>query len=105
MSKILKPCPFCGSKPKWDKSRRNFEDDKNAFYSLYCDNDNCGVVETYWHPSKELAIAAWNTRPAADVERLVEAARALYKNACTNTKKAPVALWADLEAALEPFKK
>lgn len=53
----LKPCPFCGKKPKL----YNFQLSKA--YIVSCVNDNCKIrPETVVYQRKPYAIKAWNKR-------------------------------------------
>lgn len=57
----LKPCPFCGTKPKvWETM------DEYAYIPIYtvgCTSMRCAVrVETYKCRTKEEAAEIWNTR-------------------------------------------
>ena len=58
MENKLKPCPFCGRKPKICK-RPKFP--KGLEWSIYCDRDNVRVHTCSMETRKE-AIAAWNRR-------------------------------------------
>ena len=58
MEHTLKPCPFCGSEAKTDKSRP----------SAYCPNTECMMV------GYDIPLDDWNTRPIEDelIEALIE---------------------------------
>ena len=78
MSRVLKPCPFCGGKAKLRMTSRGYDSGDCAMlinqFKVYCD---CGM-ETKVYGSKiwqdrngyvhidengaELAVAAWNRR-------------------------------------------
>lgn len=57
MSKTLKRCPFCGSKPRFSAS----DDDYCAF--VICTNDRCSA--RIYLPQDGQAIEAWNNRVEA----------------------------------------
>ena len=67
---ILKPCPFCGKKPRlWYRSKGICK------YTIGCDNPECflwipkDVLKSHLHNyapcfrEKKEAIEVWNTRP------------------------------------------
>lgn len=55
----LKPCPFCGSKPRSQWFDATSEDDDCGYWGIDC-------CQAFAHEAtKADAIAAWNTRPAA----------------------------------------
>ena len=69
MSEALKPCPFCGIDA--DISHSN----NCTYFYAFCGNNDCEIQpEGGLRDTKQLAIAAWNTRPVEDA--LVEALRA-----------------------------
>ena len=63
----LKPCPFCGCEAVLVNE---FFDD----YLVMCSNSGCAVEGPLKATSDE-AETAWNTRPAAAVDELIEAVR------------------------------
>lgn len=52
----IKPCPYCGRKPKEYS-------DGGGFHVAYCNNPNCQNSG-----EADLSIAAWNTRPIEDAQ-------------------------------------
>jgi len=62
---MLKPCPFCGCEAVLVNE---FFDD----YLVMCSNSGCAVEGPLKATSDE-AETAWNTRPAAAVDELIEA--------------------------------
>ena len=54
MTSELKPCPFCGGEALIGETL------DDTWFGM-CGLDNCCVLESYW-PTKDEAIAAWNTR-------------------------------------------
>ena len=56
----LKPCPFCGEKPR--PAATGFYPDPPVYY-IYC--DGCGASGRMCNTEKE-AIAAWNRRANDD---------------------------------------
>ena len=61
MSDELRPCPFCGSKPKLDYLDYN-EPKHQWFIRCGSDHDDCIVHPFLWCESEETAIAVWNKR-------------------------------------------
>lgn len=71
----LLPCPFCGADAAENAEKMRGE---WRFFMVACGGEGCGVAPMVSESSRELAIAAWNTRaahPAAppEVMELVEA--------------------------------
>lgn len=60
MDKELKPCPFCGGKPKYLSTVRK---SGRIIYEIWCGNNDCdiGPEVTVWD-DKEKIITAWNRR-------------------------------------------
>ena len=58
----IKPCPFCGSKPKWMHIPLKVAAPEipNAFWSLTCVNRECHICPGASGDTKAEAIAAWN---------------------------------------------
>jgi len=57
MKTELKPCPFCGRKP------RVFKGFSNHSYQVACPYKTCSVEPmTSWREKKENAISDWNRR-------------------------------------------
>jgi len=71
----LKPCPFCGGEGKTEFL--DVDKSTEKIHSAFCDDDNCVGSNCMWadFPTKEKAIAAWNTR--ADDQRTVKLLEAL----------------------------
>jgi hypothetical protein len=64
MTDELKPCPWCGSAPKY------MYDQAYDVHCIWCPNKMCGVrpdVDIY--VSKESAVENWNQRPVEDALR------------------------------------
>lgn len=62
--KLIKPCPFCGEKPKelYDTSEWWPKDKKE--YTVKCANKNCLIFpSTMGYEDRKQAIRAWNRRP------------------------------------------
>lgn len=70
----LKPCPFCGGKPKHKQAKTVYcqlHGEPSAYVEIYCDNQcparpkvaagNCYDLGKY-HAALEAAAAKWNTR-------------------------------------------
>ena len=77
---MLKPCPFCGCEAVLFNE---FFDD----YLVMCSNSGCAAEGPLKATSDE-AETAWNTRPAAAVDELIEAYRAVvYEEACLHCGK------------------
>ena len=61
----LKPCPFCGKKPKvkidYGESKSG---ERTNVYSVTCVNPSCIIynAECLYFPRNASAIKAWNTR-------------------------------------------
>jgi len=107
MTDELKPCPFCGGEAACIEE---------TAWVIGCFNGQCAAAPSVWEPSKEMAIAAWNTRadlaatPLDDprVFGLVKKARAvvdrwdspLWKNLSHTGESI-----ADLRAALSALEK
>lgn len=69
MSEELKPCPFCGGKPKLEKFRWT-----GIEYSIICTECGCRTFESN---NYNAVIKAWNTRKPVDkcVERMIKEKR------------------------------
>ena len=64
MTDELKPCPWCGSAPKY------LYNQAYDVHCIWCPNKMCGVrpdVDSY--VSKESAVENWNQRPVEDALR------------------------------------
>lgn len=63
----LKPCPFCGSDPKFTL------DDGDGGSWVTCTNDKCKVnPSAIWHAhDKETIVQHWNNRPESEAERVL----------------------------------
>ncbi len=118
-------CPECHGSPLPVRKRRwevgmSFDENKlddpetyynpNKFKSMICRAKNCKhnqkekpICKHEWVEIEDNGRCIFNTHTAADVERLVAAARGLYTNACSSKEKPSVSLWDDLEAALKAF--
>ena len=55
----IKPCPFCGKKPKLDRISDNYAD---ALYQIGCRYSLCNAKPNVIKIGKERAIEAWNRR-------------------------------------------
>lgn len=62
MSKKLKPCPFCGSKPKWVKAQDTFGDYLIEGWKLECSSCWCSPLPNNYYGDKNKAIEKWNNR-------------------------------------------
>ena len=72
-AKLVKPCPFCGSKKIKTHTKEYYSNNNNDTGSMEIECDNCGA--TLWsHPMQEgltyneamrLAIKNWNRRATA----------------------------------------
>lgn len=54
----LKPCPFCGGKPR--TAVMDYGD--MQYWRIYCDTINCAMCMSSVYHSEAEAIKAWNTR-------------------------------------------
>ncbi|MBY6005413.1 Lar family restriction alleviation protein [Salipiger bermudensis] len=70
----LKPCPFCGASDPSDVYVDRLQSDGRR-WAVLCTATDC-LVEGPHRATKREAIAAWNTRDDAEVQRLVAEARA-----------------------------
>lgn len=52
----LKPCPFCGSKAKMERTPIN------PYYYVICTNLECDATVGRFQPTEEEAVAVWNRR-------------------------------------------
>lgn len=52
----LKPCPFCGSKAKMERTPINL------YYYVICTNLECDATVGRFQPTEEEAVAVWNRR-------------------------------------------
>lgn len=73
---IVLPCPFCGG-----SAMIEYDDIMPFEYSVFC--GECGVMPST-SEDKQVAIRAWNTRPAPPIGRCEECA-AYINNKCKNT--------------------
>ena len=65
MSDELKPCPFCGSTPKY------LYNPAYDVHCIWCPNKMCGVrPDVDSHVSKDQAVENWNKRAEADTDAL-----------------------------------
>ena len=65
MSDELKPCPFCGSTPKY------LYNPAYDVHCIWCPNKLCGVrPDVDSHVSKDQAVENWNKRAEADTDAL-----------------------------------
>ena len=93
---MLKPCPFCGKTDTlimaddWDDlAVLDVEPTSDNSFAVTCDftAGGCGAQGGY-RKTPEDAEAAWNARPAAAVDELIEAYRAVvYEEACLHCGK------------------
>ncbi len=58
--RILKPCPFCGSKPEYTSDTFDGE----TTWKLGC--KHCYMAETHYEPTKKEAAEVWNRRADND---------------------------------------
>lgn len=58
----LKPCPFCGSKAKMERTPINHYYYYNPYYYVICTNLECDATVGGLQPTEEEAAAAWNRR-------------------------------------------
>ena len=52
----LKPCPFCGSTAKMERTPIN------PYYYVICTNLECDATVGRFQPTEEEAVAVWNRR-------------------------------------------
>ena len=57
----LKPCPYCGEKPKRPKDF--FGADGENLWSVSCENVHCHVDIGVWHEDEDEAIRMWDDLP------------------------------------------
>jgi len=72
MTGDLKPCPFCGGRPRVFSHNNEWI---GRTWHIECLDDNCGCG-TCHHDSAEIAATVWNRRieaQAAEIERLRKA--------------------------------
>lgn len=61
MLEKLKPCPYCGEKPK--RPDDFFGADGENLWSVSCENVHCHVDIGVWHEDEDEAIRMWNALP------------------------------------------
>lgn len=61
MKPELKPCPFCGKKPKTERIE---DTDLKDMWIIYCDSKRCVVKPFlgYTYTTLDRALKAWNKR-------------------------------------------
>lgn len=62
----LKPCPFCGSKAKMERTPIN------PYYYVICTNLECDATVGSFQPTEEEAAAAWNRRDGEYIMELID---------------------------------
>ena len=63
LTEELKPCPFCGRKPKVCKRLISWSSQVLKMYQVACPFKTCRVKPmTEWREKKQDCIADWNTR-------------------------------------------
>lgn len=59
----LKPCPFCGKKPKIVKNKAFTEINNSNFYKIGCISNSCLINPiSGWSTDKSKLIKSWNKR-------------------------------------------
>lgn len=61
----LKPCPFCGSKAKMERTPIN------PYYYVICTNLECDATVGRFQPTEEEAVAVWNRRDGEQIMKTV----------------------------------
>ncbi|MDR1220432.1 MAG: Lar family restriction alleviation protein [Treponema sp.] len=69
MTTELKPCPFCGEKVVSVQEICNGFN-QTVCWEFSCGNRSCGVKTNIYIKDRDMAIAAWNNKRAAQEEKI-----------------------------------